>query len=467
MPIEDHGNVPIEEVLVMALPVGTRYDGASPRDDSFVPPLLAGLVIYQVTLDPAMASDVRAATLDSISALGVTAIELMPASDVPETREQYVPAHVAVERAFGGAAALRDLVAEAHHRGLAVIVNIAYQRPDPAGDLVLDISQDSVRSVIVREALRWLRDTHVDGIRHDMAAYTDMVDASSVARTAGWQLIREMNASIREEYSNVVLIALDRGGHAQVTSMDESGALFHTQWDVQFVHQINAALDGHGPMSDVRDAIGSSFGDTFSRVVYAHCHELIGREPSPQEEPLDWESAKRVTLGVSMVLTSPGIPLLFQGQEAAHGGQVGDPDGPNQAQTGFSELVRDLVRLRRNWYDTTRGLSGHGLEVFHCDEESRVTAWHRWTDIGPGDDVIVVANLSPNAYPAYRLGFPDDGLWRLRFSSDSAAYCSLFGGHPSTDVVAEFRPVDAQPASAEVSIGPYSLLVFSQDRWPV
>jgi len=328
---------------------------------------------------------------------------------------------------------------------------------------VIDITQESVRSVIVREALRWLRDMHLDGVRHDMAAYTDLVDSSGIVRSVGWQLIREMNASIREQHSNVVLIALDHGGHAQVTSMDESGALFHTQWDLQFVHQIRDAVDRRGPMSDVRDAIGSSFGDTFSRVVYVHCAELIDREPAPAEEPLDWESAKRVTLGVSMVLTCPGIPLLFQGQEVLHGGKVGD-DGERPGHLGISDLVRDLVRLRRNWYDTTRGLSGHGLDVFHCNEESHVVAWHRWAEIGPGDDVIVVANLSPNAQTSYRLGFPDDGTWRLRFSSDEASYCPLFGGHPSTDVEAQFKPADAQPASAQVSIGPYSLLVFSQDR---
>jgi 1,4-alpha-glucan branching enzyme len=451
----------------MALSIGTRHDETALRDDSFVAPPLAGLVIYQVKLDPELTPDLRAATLDSIAALGVTAIELLPAADVPETREHYVPAHVALERAFGGASALRSLIAEAHHRGLAVIVNIAYQRPDPVADVALDITQDSVRSVIVREAVRWLRDMHVDGVRHDMAAYTDLVDASSVARPVGWLLIREMNTAIREEHRNIVLIALDDRGDARVTSMDASGALFHTQWDMQFVHAIRESLDGRGPMAGVRDAIGSSFGDTFSRVVYAHCAELIGREPAPSEEALDWESAKRVTLGVSMVLTSPGIPLLFQGQEVAHGAQVGETADPSQTDTGFSQLVRDLVRLRRNWYDTTRGLVGHGLDVFHCNEESRVAAWHRWADIGPGDDVIVVANLSPNAYPAYRLGFPDDGLWRLRFSSDNASYCSLFGGHPSADVHSTFRPADAQPASAEVSIGPYSLLVFSQDRWPV
>jgi 1,4-alpha-glucan branching enzyme len=449
----------------MALSIGTRHVETSVPDEAFLAPTMAGLVIYQVKLDPDMAPYVRAATLDSIAALGVTAVELLPATDVPETREHYVPAHVALERAFGGAPALRRLIAEAHDRGLAVIVNIAYQRPDPLADVARDITQDSVRSVIVREAVRWLGDMHVDGVRHDMAAYTDLVDASSVARPVGWQLIREMNAAIREAHHNIVLIALDDRGDARMTSIDASGALFHSQWDVQFVQAIRACLDGRRPMADVRDAIGSSFGDTYSRVVYAHCAELIGREPAPAE-PLDWESAKRVTLGVSMVLTSPGIPLLFQGQEDAHGGQVGATAGLSHDKTGFSQLVRDLVRLRRNWYDTTRGLLGHGLDVFHSNEESRVAAWHRWADIGPGDDVIVVANLSPNAYPVYRLGFPDDGLWRLRFSSDNAAYCSVFGNHPSGDVVATFRPSDAQPASAEVSIGPYTLLVFSQDRWP-
>jgi 1,4-alpha-glucan branching enzyme len=450
----------------MAFAIGTRHDAAL-GDDYFMAPPLAGLVIYQLNLDPNSTVAERDAVLDRVAALGVTAIELLPAANVPEAPERYVPAHIALERAFGGAATLRSLIADAHHRGLAVIVNVSYQGLAPIPHIALDITQDSVRSVIVREAVRWLRDTHIDGVRHDMTAYDELVDASSVTRAVGWQLIREMNASIRAEHSHVVLIALDDRGDARVTSLDESGALFHAQWDMQFVHAISAALQGRGPMSDVRDAIGSSFGDTFSRVIYAHCAELIGREPAAGEDPLNWESAKRVTLGVSMVLTSPGIPLLFQGQEVAHGGQVGDDDASQPAAGGFSELVRDLVRLRRNWYDTTRGLSGHGLDVFHCNEESGVTAWHRWADIGAGDDVIVVANLSGNAYPAYRLGFPDDGLWRLRFSSDDASYCSLFGGKPSDDVRAQFRPVDAQPASAEVPIAPYSLLVFSQDRWPV
>ena len=166
----------------MVLTVGARHDDEALRDDEFVAPPLSGLVIYQTKLDPDMDPERRAATLDGIAALGVTAIELLPAADPAEISDQYISAHIAVERAFGGAAALRRLVTDAHNRGLAVIVNVAYQKLDPVDDVVLDITQDSVRSVIVREALRWLRDMHLDGVRHDMAAYADLVDSSGVVR---------------------------------------------------------------------------------------------------------------------------------------------------------------------------------------------------------------------------------------------------------------------------------------------
>ncbi|HSN10559.1 MAG TPA: hypothetical protein VLS51_00420, partial [Propionibacteriaceae bacterium] len=246
----------------MALTISTRRDDSGLGDAAFVAPPLAGLVVYQLTLDPSLGPEERNDVLDGIAALGVTAIELLPGAEPPEGPEKFVPAHIAVERAFGGAAALRTLVAEAHRHGLAVIVDVAYQKPSPLGSGGLDIAQESVRGVIVREALRWLRDVRVDGVRHDMGAYGDLIDASSVARPVGYQLIRELNAAIREELSHVVLIAVDAPGDGRVTSLDSSGALFHTQWDTAYVHAIKAALDGKGPMADVRDVIGSSFGDT-------------------------------------------------------------------------------------------------------------------------------------------------------------------------------------------------------------
>lgn len=434
-------------------------------DDDFRMPPLAGLVIYQVRIDPTVDDERRSEILDHIAGLGVTAIELIPCAPPEVPEGQYVPAHVSLERAFGGLDALRRIVTAAHDRGLAVIVDVAYQRRVPSMSPTPDIDSDEVRSHIVREAVRWLRDTHIDGLRHDMAPYTDLVDAAGLDRSAGWRLIRELNQAIREEYGDVVLIAYDRHGNAQVTSQDDSGALFHAQWDLLFVHPIREAINGLQPMADVRDAIGSSFGDTFSRVIYTEADELTGAVADKTVDPLDWESSKRVTLGIGLVLTSPGIPMLFQGQEVLSHGTICESHWrETAAQPGIADLVRDLVRLRRNWYDTTRGLSGHGLDVFHCNEDARVVAWRRWADGGPGDDVVVMANFSATAFDSYRIGMPDDGPWTLRFSSDSSSYSPLFGGHPTTDVYAELVPRDGQPAAADVTIGPYSLVVYSQDR---
>lgn len=76
--------------------------------------------------------------------------------------------------------------------------------------------------------------------------------------------------------------------------------------------------------------------------------------------------------------------------------------------------------------------------------------------------MVVVANFSRDARSEHRIGFPAAGPWRLRFNSDWQGYSDDFGNHPSTDVVAEPGPCDGLPGQAAISIGPYSVLIYSQ-----
>ena len=89
-------------------------------------------------------------------------------------------------------------------------------------------------------------------------------------------------------------------------------------------------------------------------------------------------------------------------------------------------------------------------------------AFHRW-DAGAGDDVVVVVNLSTNTYTDYRIGMPHGGLWKLRFNSDAKLYSSLFGDHDSFDVTAFEEDEDGMGAHSNISVGPYSVLIYSQD----
>ena len=101
-------------------------------------------------------------------------------------------------------------------------------------------------------------------------------------------------------------------------------------------------------------------------------------------------------------------------------------------------------------------------------------AYHRWYHGGRGDDVVVVVNLSHLAHKNYQLGFPAAGVWRLRLNSDWSGYSRGFGNQACSDVIAKngepndqqvVSPVkrDGFPAEGTISIGPYSVLIFSQD----
>jgi 1,4-alpha-glucan branching enzyme len=167
-----------------------------------------------------------------------------------------------------------------------------------------------------------------------------------------------------------------------------------------------------------------------------------------------------------MVFTAPGIPLLFQGQEFLEGGWFRDTVpldwDLNDEFHVIVRLYRDLIRLRTNQGGFTRGLCGQFTQVHHMDDDHKVIAFHRWDKGGPADDVVVVANFHHEPLDNYVIGFPTAGLWKLRFNSDWQGYSDDFQNHPSSDIVAEPGEKDALPFHAALSIGAYSVLIYSQ-----
>lgn len=440
--------------------------------------------------------------------LGVNAVQLMPVMEFAGDRSWgYNPAHIfAVESAYGGPDGLKTFVREAHKRGIAVLLDVVYNHFGPSdldlwrfdgwsendkggiyfyndgrastpwGETRPDYGRPEVRSFIRENALMWLRDYHIDGLRYDMTAYMRSVDGRGDDLPDGWSLMREINEAIRAEFPGRILIAEDLRGESHLSSTGPDGAHFHAQWDPGFVHPVRRAattpFDGDRSLAEVRDAVARSYGDAFQRVIYTESHDEVsnGRSRVPHEvnpwDPTGWHAQKRSTLAASLVFTSPGIPMLFQGQEFLQGGWFRD-DVPldwymNDRFQGIVRLYRDLVRLRRNFEDDTRGLRGHGLDVYHVHQDMNILAFHRWEFGGPHDDVVVVANLGGVPRGDYRIGMPAAGLWRLKFNSDARNYSEIFSDHPATDVVAWDEPQDGKPARAALEIGPYSVLVYSR-----
>ncbi len=73
----------------------------------------------------------------------------------------------------------------------------------------------------------------------------------------------------------------------------------------------------------------------------------------------------------------------------------------------------------------------------------------------------MLANFADRAWPAYRIGLPRGGLWRVRFNSDWSGYSPAFGDYPANDRSADAQPRDGMGFSADLSIGPYTLILLS------
>ncbi|MCL4304138.1 MAG: alpha amylase C-terminal domain-containing protein, partial [Anaerolineae bacterium] len=354
----------------------------------------------------------------------------------------------------------------------------------PWGDTRPDYGRGEVRQYLRDNALMWFEEYHVDGLRWDATAYIKNIEGNEANPAndipEGWGLMQWINEEIQQRYPGKLCIAEDLRNNAWVTKdVGAGGAGFGAQWDSEFVHPIRQAVispdDQFRDLGAVASAIEHRYDlDAFCRVIYTESHDEVanGRARVPEEiwpgKVDNWFSKKRSTLGAAIVLTSPGIPMLFQGQEFLEDRWFHDQDplewSRAEEQGGILSMYRDLIALRRNLSGVTRGLCGQEVHIFHFDAAAKIIAFHRWAEQGPGDSVVVVVNMAHQSHDGYVIGFPRGGLWKTRFNSDSYNYGPDFANHPSPDVEAQEGETDGLPCHGQISIGPYTVVVFSQDE---
>ena len=496
----------------------------APAEAAFDQPPWNRLVIYEMHIgtfhrpadeeQPGTFEDVIA-KLAHLRRLGVNAVQIMPAAEFAgDLSWGYNPAHIfAVESTYGGPEGLRAFIEAAHSAGIVVILDVVYNHFGPSdldlwqfdgwsengkggiyfyndwksetpwGDTRPDYGRGEVRQFIRDNALFWLEEYGLDGLRFDMTLFIRTVRGNEEDRgdaiAEGWSLMQWVNSEIATHFPGCITIAEDLRNKAALTApVQTGGAGFGAQWDSQFVHPIRDVLiapdDAQRHMGTVAHALTHHHNsDPFQRVIYTESHDegANGKARIPHEiapgDPAHLAAQKRSALGAPLVLTAPGIPMLFQGQEFLQGEWFRDSvplDWDQSAEfRGIVRLWRDLIRLRLDRDGVSTGLLGRGVQIHRIDEEKKLIAFHRWHEGGPGDDVVVVANFSHEARGVYRVGFPREGLWKLRLNTDWAGYSEDFGDLASNDVAAEAQESDGMPWSAEVAVGAYGALIFSQD----
>jgi len=448
--------------------------------------------------------------LSYLKAIGVNVVEVMPVAEFAgDVSWGYNPAHLfCVETAYGGPNGFKSFICAAHSLGIAVIIDVVYNHFGPSdldlwrfdgwsenekggiyfyndwrsstpwGETRPDYGRDAVRNYIHDNAMMWLVEFQLDGLRYDMTLYIRSVTGNEGdVIHDGWTLAQWINRDVAARFPGKITIAEDLRNFEAITAHEsQGGANFSSQWDAAFVHPIRAAViaaeDIHRDMNSVRDALLHSYGgDVFKRVIYTESHDEVsnGKARITSEvdvnDPEGWYALKRSTLGAGLVLTAPGIPMLFQGQTIMEDGwfQDTDPiDWRNAGKfSGVSRLYRDLVRLRLNLDGFSRGLCGQHIQVHHVNNQDKIIAFLRHQDGGPNDHTLVVANFSARDWATYEVGVPQAGHWAARFNSDWAGYREDLGDFSVQDIMATPLGKDNLPARASISVAAYSLSIYT------
>jgi 1,4-alpha-glucan branching enzyme len=450
------------------------------------------------------------AKLDHLAELGITTIELMPIGGMSMVREWwgYTPDYIyAVETLYGGRHQLLEFVRAAHKRGIAVILDVVYNHFGPDSNLDLwqfdgwsengkggiyfyndwrsttpwaetrpDYGRPEVRQYILDNVKLWLQDCHLDGLRVDSTIFIRNAeghnDDPATDIPEGWSLLQAINTLAQKIKPLALTIGEDVGVNSYLTKpASQAGAGFVSQWGVTFPHALRTALD---PVNDadrnlnlIIEELSREFnGNPFQRVVYSDSHDSAANGSARLSEeiapghPESIYARQRSLLAAVIVLTTPGIPMLLQGQEFMEGGSFNDWQGLdwNNAEryAGIITAYKHLIALRRDLHGVSSGLKGQSIKIIQTDDSNKVLGYHRWSWGGPKDDAVVIINFSNQQYDNYGLNFPRSGTWRVRFNSSWKGYSLDFKDVQVPDVVVEAN-------QGNLVLPAYSAIILSQD----
>lgn len=489
------------------------------NDHDFVMPNFNEMVIYELHIgtfnvkEDGKLGDFYGAIerLKYLKALGINAIEIMPITEFPGGFSWgYNPAHpFAVESEYGGVVGLKEFVKAAHKYGIAVIIDVVYNHFGPTdmdlwqfdgwhednmggiyfyndwrsktpwGDTRPDYGRPEVRQYIRDNALYWLEEFHIDGLRMDMIPYIRNVNADGNPNNdlqEGYSLIQWINSEIKSKFcGKKFTVAEDLHSLNSITAPIENGGLgYSSQWTAEFIHPIRDEIikmnDDDRNMDVIAQVLTHKYNhDVFERVIYTESHDEVSngkarvvQEIAGQEDVNTWFAKKRSTLGAALMLTAPGTPMIFQGQDILEDSWFQDTDPIDWSRIsefkGITKLYRDLIYIRLNKAGFSRGLTGQHIEILKADNENKVIAYHRWMDCGVNDSIVVVMNFSQKPVENYLLNFPSEGEWINRFNSDWEGYNSEFDNQESSNAYTN------QENIASISIGAYSVLIYSKNE---
>lgn len=409
-----------------------------------------------------------------VSDLGFTHVELMPVAEHPfgGSWGYQVTSYYAPTARFGSPDDFRAFVDRLHQRGIGVLLDWVpahfpmddwalarfdgtplYEHADPArgehpdwGTYVFDFGRREVRNFLVANALYWLKEFHVDGLRVDAVASMLYLDYSR--RDGEWtpnvyggreyleavDFLKEMNSVAYREAPGISTVAEESTAWPGVSRPVHLGGLgFGFKWNMGWMHDTLAYLR-HEPIfrqyhhHQLTFSLMYAYSENFvlplshDEVVHGK-GSLLGKMPGDE-----WQRFAQLRALLAFMWAHPGKQLLFMGGEFGQGSEWSEERGLDwwvlefDGHQGVQKLVRDLNHLYRAtpalW---EQDISPEGFRWIDADDAPGNTfSFVRYaTD---GSALACVVNFSGAPHEGYRLGLPYGGQWEEAINTDAYGY---------------------------------------------
>lgn len=391
----------------------------------------------------------------------------------------WVPAHFPKD-----AAGLADFDGEA-----------LYEYADPRkgehpdwGTKVFDYAKNEVKNFLIANALYWVEQFHIDGLRVDAVASMLYLD---YGRSAGnWvpniygenknleaiEFFKHLNTVVTGRNHGTMIIAEESTAWPQVTGKPEDGGLgFTMKWNMGWMHDFldYMKLDpyfrsyNHNKMTfSMTYAFSEKYVLVLSHDEVVHMKgSMINKMPGEYDDKF-----ANLKAGYSFMLGHPGKKLLFMGQDFAQFREWSEAREldwyllAEEKHVQMKNYVRELLHLYQDspaLYQTDD--NWEGFEWINADDSDRsIFSFVRHSKDGK-NNLLFVVNFTPVERPDYRVGVPQSGSYKLVLNSDEAR----FGG-TGTKRAASYRSrkgdCDGKPYSIGYSLPAYGVAVFQYEK---
>ena len=444
--------------------------------------------------------------------MGFTHVELLPVAEHPFYGSWgYQPLGLfAPTRRYGAPDDLRAFVDRAHAEGIGVLVDwvvshfpedahglarfdgtCLYEHADPRQGrqeewktLVYNYGRTEVANFLTANALYWMDEFHMDGLRADAVASMLYLDYGR--QPGGWvpnahggrenleavEFLKGMNEAFYGHCAGAMTMAEESTAWPMVSRPVAAGGLgFGFKWNMGWMNDTLRYM-AHEPIyrkyhhHNLTFGLVYAFSENFVLPI-SHDEVVYGKKSMLGKMPGDrWQQFANLRDFYAFMFTHPGKKLLFMGCEFGQGREWNHEASldwhllAEHDHKGMQSLVRDLNRLYRSTpalYE--QDCEAEGFRWINADDQdNNILSYLRFA-ADPADFVAVVCNFAPVVRHGYRIGVPKAGRYKEILNSDSELYAGSNVGNAG-EVQTLNEPADGQPYSLLLTIPPLAALVL-------